>query len=302
MKKLICLLTVILLSAGLIVFAGTVIGSPAKVSAASGSNTISIFIPSECQEMGSYSISAEDATGVLTQIPNTADNKFTFTSGTIIVIKALPNPYYKFIGFKQNYKSELQGTDSLRVNVLSDRTLVLQFEKELIDLGSNITTKASNAKITVTYDDITVGSEVYVSVKMNTFFQIKDFFINGIAVNSDKYAGDVTFAGNLATIHITDAWLAGYGDTLNIEVTTKVNDTYAIFGLCTVIIIPMLAILAIYMIVLNNRAKKTAAASVKSKQVTMQRMKTGDYISGIREGKITNVDKKQIKQEIEKNK
>ncbi|MDR0850698.1 MAG: hypothetical protein LBN07_04450 [Christensenellaceae bacterium] len=265
-------------------------------------STMTVNIPRDYQSMGSYAVYLkDDITEALTKMYPTDGDTFVFDTGTTIILQALPNRFHSFREFKQNYKSELIENDRtrLQIKLLIDRELTLYFEKIIYTVQETIA-PASQELVTISTDTMKLGDDVFISVDISSFYKIKDFKINGLSVNRETYAGDVRFAGNVATIKITEDWLQGYGSVLDIEVTTELNEIFLIIILCVSVTIPFFVMLLITLIVIGKHQRKVLHVQIQGKRTKDQRMNTGDFVRGLQDGSIGSLSDKTLQEKIDK--
>ena len=275
---------------------------------------VSINAPKDSESgeaMGSYLVyrlntegTGEGAVEILTRLYPVSDGLFEVLAGTEIIIRAIAYDFHEFVGFKQNFPSELydpvNNPNELKVKVSIDRQFIINFKKTTYNIMPNIT---SESPVEVGADKIRLDDEIDISINLGTFREIKDLKINGIQVSHSDYVGDVVFSGNVATIKVTKDWLMGYSKgtdlALDIVVVTKLNDILMIVILCLSVAVPAMIAFAIFMIVLGKKQKKLALHSIRVKQAHEFRTNTGGFISDLREGVFTGqVTEKDLKGEI----
>ena len=264
---------------------------------------VSVPTDSASQAMGEFIVSVEVAAGVYENVLS-ENGKFIFDSGTIIIIEARPFEFYKFDHFNQYKPSERMSTDpdssdftKLKVNVLIDRDFTIYFAKDAVTLQLNVPNG-----VVVNTKQVKLGDEVYLySDNISKMHEIKDFKINGISVNHKDYVGDVKYSNGAATILITEDWLAGYGDVLEVEITTQIKEVYVIIGSIIAVVVPVMIIFLVLLLVQGKKAKIITRDVLKTEQSRKYRMNTGTYIEGIRSGEISGqVTDKDIKADLKK--
>ena len=274
---------------------------------------VSVIVSEDNQKMGDYSIYIEtkitvDGKEELVHERVMPENgKFLFDSGTTIIIEANPLDFHRFGDFGQNSTTERISNDptsedfnKLRIVVLINRTFTLSFVKDFVSLNKDKVQKG----VEISADQVKLGDEVYIyASNVKKTHEIKDFKINGIAVNHKDYVGDVDYSHGSAVITITEDWLAGYGGILEVEVTTKLKEVYVIIGLISAVVIPLMIIFLLLLFVQGNKTKKITRDILKTEQGRKYKMDTGRYIEGIRSGEISGqVTDKDIKADLKKTK
>jgi len=262
--------------------------------------SVYVTIPGEYNGMGSFAVFAVDTDPdteekILTGITPEESSRYEFPAGTLIEIHALPNPFHEFVDFKQNFKSERASHEILSVEVRSDREFFLLFKKKNYIINEGIISSG----VVLSTNQFKLGDEIYVSLTLDSMFEVKDFKINGISVNHPNYTGEIKFANNIATIIITEDWLGGYLSNLDVVVTTKLNDMFLIALITASTSIPLLILLTVFLLAIGKRQRKAARHALQVKQVYAFQTDTGSFIKGLKDGSFTGqFTDKDIKAEL----
>lgn len=282
---------------------------------------ISVVIPSDSQGMGTFAVYYKDVdtydTSLLTQaFPEdpAKPNLFVFdASTTAIIIEATPARYHEFIGFRPPHDSEQIKIDGVVVpnkievpiRVTRNRGFSLSFSKTPFTLQDTV---ASDHPVEIRHTDLQLSGEIFVTLKLPALYQVKDFKVNGIAVNHSDYTGPVVYNGNTATITLDSIWIKGNSDEdsrilyLDIEVTTKINDMILILIISGCVVIPLLTALMLYVGISGKRQKKATKAVLKTKYVQAYRTDTSKFIEDLKQGNISGITDKDVKSELKKQK
>lgn len=225
----------------------------------------------------------------------TTDRYFGYGEQLEVRAKNVPGSFYSYA--QPNAMAR-------NITIATNTTVYLNFRADEMTIRPN-----SNKKFSFSRSTFTIDQTLHIVYDLPSSRRIKEWKIDGKKYSKYGKTGDITLSGNTLTIILSKEVLSNSNLWKDGElvIPNKVDDSFKESMLLLIggvgVIIPLLAVVALFLFIKDARRKKFIKEQLAEKRVEGIKRDVGGYISNLRDGKDDGkISKQAIKQALKEGK